>query len=114
MRKDFAASKFEIVSWGTGRTFDTPYSPEQGIQVPPKTLVNIKIRYTIPEPAAIIGIAADRRAAGRIFKCNSSGERVCRIYVRNDSSSLNISIHPQKGGLLKNIISIPCNIRIRK
>lgn len=108
-RTIFENARFEIVSWGLTRKTENPYTPGQAVRIPARRYGYVKVRYSLPEPAAF-GISSDRRPASVGFNLRPlTGEHVFMVRGYR-SSELSVSIRPKNGELLKNIIRIPCNI----
>ena len=101
-------STFEIVSWGTSSRDLKPYTPGDALTLPKRGTVYVKIRYSMPAQAAIaIGSFGGRLKPAR-------GEYTTRIYVGKNLKRLAVSVRPKNGEVLKNIMTIPCEISIEK
>ena len=111
-RDKFANSRFEIISWGKDLKNQTPYNPAEGIRTT-YGVIYIKFRYTLPG-AAVIGISNRQYCYMGYTPKPVSGEYTCRLFCYNNSSKLYVSLRPRKGELLKNIITIPCDITVTK
>ena len=111
LRDKFAGSKFEIISWGTTRKCENLYVAGQDIKVSRNKYVYLKLQYKLPGKAAI-GVTYSKFGSYLGYQVlPASGTYIAVVPARSrDVSQLYVSLRPNRGEVLKNLITIPCNI----
>ena len=114
LRDKFAGSKFEIISWGTTWKCENLYVAGQDIKVSrnKKVYLYLKLQYKLPGKAAIAVTSCKYGLSMAGYKAlPASRTYIAKVPVRGRGvSKLYVSLRPNRGEVLKNLITIPCNI----
>ena len=108
LKADFSKARIEIIGWGSDRKCENKYTPGQAISSTTRN-VYLKLRYRMPG-AASIGINSHQNPYVDFTVMPDAGTFVTTVFVRRPISQLYVSLRPVHGELLRNIITIPCNI----